>query len=61
MVEVNKEGKVLQYSLKGILIKVWDSLMDVQRELGLYNSHISACCRGKRKTHGGFSWRYEKS
>ena len=40
------------------LIKLWDSTMDVERELRINNSHISECCRGKRKSAGGFKWRY---
>ena len=40
------------------LIKIWDSMMDVQRELGIANSNISECCKGKRKSTGGFVWRY---
>lgn len=28
------------------------------REVGLNSSNISACCSGKRKTAGGFRWRW---
>lgn len=40
------------------LIKVWDSVMDVQRELGINQGNVSACCKEKRKSAGGFIWKY---
>ena len=40
------------------LIKIWDSMMDVERELGINQSNISQCCKGKRKSTGGYVWRY---
>ena len=50
--------KVLQYSLDGEFIKEWDSLSDVGRELGIIVTNISRVCRGKRKSTGGYVWRY---
>ena len=32
--------------------------MDAQRELGISSTHIAAVCKGKRKTAGGYKWRY---
>ena len=40
------------------LDKVFPSAHEVERQLGIDNSHISMCCRGKRKTCGGYHWRY---
>ena len=37
---------------------VYLSTNEVERQLGFGHSHISSCCRGKRKTCGGFHWRY---
>ena len=59
--EKNTNGKcsipVVQLNLEGKLVKVWESSMDAKR--GGYNqSHIIQCCKGKRKTHGGFRWCY---
>lgn len=44
------------------VIKVWDCVRDVERELGYYHTNISACCLGSRnhKTAYGFKWRYMK-
>lgn len=52
-----KSKKVYQYDLYGILIKKWDCTMDAKRKLKI--SHIPDCALGKRKTAGGFIWKYE--
>ena len=50
--------KVAQYNLQGNLIKVWNSFMEIERELGYSNSSINSCCKGKRKHVGGYIWKY---
>jgi hypothetical protein len=64
---LNKKGKdcphskkVSQFDKKNNLIKIWDSIADVQRELKYNGGRISAVCLGKRKTHKGFIWRHLK-
>jgi len=54
----NRSKKVNQYTIDGILLKEWDSIADVQRNLSINHAHISAVCLLKRKTAGGFIWRY---
>ena len=49
---------VVQISLKGEYIKTWDSIADAERELDIKGTHISGCCRGKRKTAYGYKWMY---
>lgn len=49
---------VYQYSLDDKLIRKWDSMMDVQRDLRFKQSHISSCCSGKRKTAYSYKWKY---
>lgn len=49
---------VLQFTKNGEFIKEWKSTMDVQRNLGFSQGHISACCLGKRKSSYGFVWKY---
>ena len=51
--------KVGQYDLTNNLIKVWDCVMDIERDLGIKNGAISNCCLGKSKTSGKFIWRYQ--
>ena len=50
--------KVAQYSIDGKLLKIWICIADVKRELGINRSNISECCNGKRKTAGGYIWKY---
>lgn len=49
---------VVQLSLDGIPIRIWDCINDVKRELGFHHSHISQCCSGKRNVAYGFIWKY---
>lgn len=49
---------VYQYTLDDKLIKVWNSVSDAVKN-GYQQQKISACCRGKNKTHKGFKWSYE--
>lgn len=52
--------KVGQYSIDGVLIREWDCIRDILRELGFDNSSISKCCKGKQKTAYGFIWKYKE-
>ena len=42
------------------VIKVWDSLSEVERLLNIPTGNISKVCKGKRKTAGGFIWRMKE-
>ena len=37
---------------------VYPSAMEAQRQTGIYNSNIIACCKGRYKTTGGYKWKY---
>ena len=49
---------IIQYTKEGEFIREWTSASEVKRVLGIAQSHISSCCQGKRKSAGGFVWRY---
>lgn len=49
---------VLQYDINNNLIKEWPSITDAEETLHIYS--ISECCRFKRKSCGGFIWRYKE-
>lgn len=49
--------KVCQYTLDGELVKIWDSMMECNRN-GFRFTNISQCCKGQKKTHKGFIWKY---
>lgn len=38
--------------------EVFDSTMDVERKTGINSGNISMACNGKRKTAGGFHWKF---
>ena len=42
------------------LNKTFDGAHAAARELGLDNSHIIKCCKGKQKTTGGYHFRYQE-
>lgn len=54
----NSSKPVQQLDLDGNLIKVWDSMADIERELGINNQNISSVCNCKRKTSHGFKWSF---
>lgn len=56
----SKSKSVIQKSLQGEIIKIWASLIEIQRALGYRHECISSCCRGKRKTAYKYIWQYER-
>ena len=42
----------------GTIIKEWGCIKEVERALGIFQSSIVACCKGRLKTAGGFIWQY---
>lgn len=57
MTPVN-ERSVVQYSLNGDLIKIYDSITIAAKETGSSIEKIIACCKKQRLTHNSFQWRY---
>jgi hypothetical protein len=51
--------KVIQYDLNGKEIKKWVSITEAGKSLNIRNPYISNCCRGLKKSAGGFIWKYE--
>lgn len=52
-----RSKRVFQYTKDGRLVKEWPSLQSCN-EFGFNFKNISACCKGKRKTHKGYKWSY---
>ena len=48
---------VEQYNLNEELITIYKSTMEASRNTNVCNAGISACCRGKQKTAGGYIWK----
>ena len=51
---------IIQYSKSGDFIREWPSGQEVKRVLGISNSNINSCCKGKLKSSGGFIWKYKE-
>ena len=49
---------ILQFTKEGKLVRKWDSITEVEKELGFNHGSISKCCKGKLKTACGYKWRY---
>lgn len=50
--------KVVQLTLDGLVVREYKSTHEAANMNGTRNSNISAVCRGERKSHIGFIWRY---
>lgn len=50
--------RVEQYDLDGNLICIHESMSSAGRLLGISNTGIGNCCKGKNDTCGGFRWKY---
>lgn len=51
---------VYQYNLNGDYIAEFPSMMEAERQTGIDNSAICACCKGIHKYTKNFIWSYEK-
>ena len=40
--------------------KLYPSAVEIERQIGIAQQNISACCRGKLKSAGGYHWMFEK-
>ena len=52
---------VEQYALNGAYIQSFNSILYASRVTGANDRHISDVCKGKRKTCGGYIWKYKHS
>lgn len=53
----NMSKPVYQYTLDGVLVRVWPSIKEAQRN-GFNQGGIWSCCHGKCKQYKGFLWSY---
>ena len=51
---------ILQFSKDGEFIAEYPSIMEASRQTGCRNGSICECCKGKRKSTGGFIWKYKE-
>ena len=50
--------KILQCDKKNSVIKLWNSQTEAAKNLKLRKQNINKCLKERRKTCGGFTWRY---
>lgn len=47
-----------QLSADGVIIAEYGSILEASIKTGVQKQNICKCCRGERKTAGGFIWKY---
>ena len=50
---------VLQYTKEGDFVQEWNCISDAEKKYSIAHGKISAVCKGKRKSAGGYIWRYK--
>lgn len=53
-----RKTKIAQYDLQDNLVHVYDSQREASEKTGANRTSITACVKGRRKTAGGFKWKY---
>lgn len=56
---IKKSKPVIQF-LGDTTINVYYGISEASKQTGIKISNISECCRNKRKTAGGYSWKFDK-
>lgn len=56
--EKKKTRAVVQLSKTGEIIKTWNSMTEAAKQFGTNAQNIGAVCSGRRRTAGGYIWRY---
>ena len=53
---IPKKKKIVQFSIEGKLIKIWDSISSAQKELNVKKGSIHDCCNKRQNTAFGYKW-----
>lgn len=56
--EIKSGKKVAQFDLDMKIIKIWDKIIEAEKEYKIAHGKITMVCKNKRKTAGGYIWRY---
>jgi len=56
--EKKKTRAVEQLTTDGVYVKTWANMTEAGKAFGTSSQNISAVCSGRRKTAGGYVWRY---
>jgi len=55
-----KGKKVFQYDKEGTLVNSYITAREAERKTNISFKKISACCNGRQKSAGGFTWKFEQ-
>lgn len=55
----NPSSKIVLQIKDNKIIAEFYGLTEAERQTGISHQHISHCCTGKRKTTGGYQWKYK--
>lgn len=53
-----RSKQVKQLDKRGNLLATYPSMREAERRTGIAASHIAKCCLGRRKSAGGYVWKY---
>jgi rubredoxin len=48
-----------QLTMCGDVVRIWDSLSEINKELKLHTKYIRQCAMGELESYGGFKWAYK--
>jgi hypothetical protein len=54
----NMNIRIKQLTLDSKIVKIWNQLKDIEKELGYLKTNIVKCCRKKQLTAYGYKWEY---
>lgn len=57
MINATKRA-IVQYTLDGEFVAEYPSLAEARRQTNIHKQNISLCCLGKRKSAGGYVWKF---
>lgn len=49
---------VIQLTKNDEIVNIFESALEAERQTGIFNTCIIAVCKGKRKSAGGYHWKY---
>lgn len=52
-----RSKSVNQFTIDGVLVASYPSLIEAYRQTGINHGNISSCCNGKYKQSGGYIWK----
>lgn len=53
--------RIGQFMKDGTFVREWDGIILASREMSILAQNISECCLGKRKSAGGYVWKFSHS